>query len=130
MARLALVAMLLLATLPTFGRLLGASGDAAHESTQSAWTAMCTAAGLEHAALPVTRDPAAAVDQGGTPAAPHHGDDCAYCPLLASVVFALATLALVLPQHLPSCLCTWHRVAARAIPHPCGLGSRGPPVAL
>ncbi|MCJ0825212.1 DUF2946 family protein [Luteimonas sp. 50] len=129
MARLALVAMLLLATLPTLGRLQGARADSAGAAAQSAWAAMCTTAGLRDVAPPAIGQPVAGND-GGTPTPPGHGEDCAYCPLLAAVVAALALVAFFLPQRLPPCLCTWHRPAVRTTLHPCGLGSRGPPLAL
>ena len=130
MARLALVAMLLLATLPTLGRLHGARADLVTTPAQSAWAAMCTTAGLRDVALPATGHPATAGDHGGTPTGPAQGGDCGYCPLLSAVVSALALIAFFVPQPQPPCLCTWHRVAARATLHPCGLGSRGPPLAL
>jgi hypothetical protein len=130
MARLALVAMLLLATLPTLGRLQGARADSAGATARSAWAAMCTTAGLRDVALPATGHPATAGDHGGTPTGPAQGGDCAYCPLLAAVVAALVLVAFFLPQRLPPCLCTWRRAAARTTLHPCGLGARGPPLAL
>lgn len=64
--------------------------------------------------------------------APHgdHQPDCEYCPLLASLVFVAIMLVAVL----------WMAPAATPRPpairsrrtdlHPCGLGSRGPPIAL
>ncbi|HTD29496.1 MAG TPA: DUF2946 family protein [Xanthomonadaceae bacterium] len=67
-------------------------------------------------------------------AVPPHGagdqDDCAYCPLLASLA-VLAFVLLILPPLRPP---AWiparqghvPRVAAR---YPCGIGSRGPPLA-
>lgn len=120
MARLALAAMLLLALLPTFGRL--AAG--ASSSPESGWAALCTMTGLKIVAL----------DTAGTPAQPKPAggidEHCAYCPLLtAMAVFAL-WLALAWPQRRRD-------PRSRSLPapwgdrfHPCGLGSRGPPLAL
>src|SRR5690606_23982691 len=91
MARLALAAALLLAAVPTLGRLAPQLAQAAH-AAQVELVALCTAQGLEYV------DPAALqagvhghpaghaghADHGGTPDRPHdHGaPDCAYCPLL------------------------------------------------
>jgi hypothetical protein len=130
MARLALVAMLLLATLPTFGRLLATRADTA----TSAWAALCTASGLQLVEL-TGIDPSAlgaSHDAGTGVLAPggHSNPDCAYCPLLASLVLAVACLALALAHGPAPRLCTWCHVLARKPLHPCGLGSRGPPFAL
>jgi hypothetical protein len=132
MARLALVAMLLLATLPTFGRLLATRADTA----ASAWTALCTASGLQYVGLELAGGersaPGVSHDAGiGVPAPSGHSDpDCAYCPLLAGLALVVACMALALTHGPGSGLCTWHHVLARKPPHPCGLGSRGPPFAL
>lgn len=131
MARLALAAIVLLATLPTLGRLTereASAGDAG-------WAAMCTRAGLAYVRLSglpgeASRDAAMSIRDGGSGAPPHPQDaDCAYCPLLAALV--AAALWLLLAPH-----CDLRRLAvatARALPrvavfHPCGLGSRGPPL--
>jgi hypothetical protein len=132
MARLALVAMLLLATLPTFGRLLATRADTA----ASAWTALCTASGLQYVGLELAGGersaPGVSHDAGiGVPAPSGHSDpDCAYCPLLASFALAIAWLALALVRGAAPRLCTWRHVRARKPLHPSGLGSRGPPFAL
>lgn len=124
MARLALAAMLLLAVLPTAGRL----AQPAAQGMRAGLEAMCTSAGLRLA------DPAAllhAAHRGdGAPDAPvhpHQDADCAYCPLLASLAVALF-LAIAL-RDAPARAAP---AAPRASPprsrsHPCGLGSRGPP---
>ncbi len=129
MAGLALFAILLLALVPTLGRFAQASaavGDAA-----PSWAAMCTARGLESIRLPAsTRGMAhdAVHATGEAPAAPRgSAGDCDYCPLLAAAIpVAVATHAIP-PAALPPALCTFPALAARAQPHPCGLGSRGPP---
>ena len=130
MARLALLAILLLALVPTLGRLAQASaaaGDAA-----PSWAAMCTARGLESIRLPSTTQVAAhdAVLATGekAPAAPHgSAGDCDYCPLLAATIPVAVATHSVPPAALPPALCTSRTLPARAQPHPCGLGSRGPP---
>lgn len=132
MARLALFAMLLLATLPTFGRLLATRADTA----APAWAALCTASGLRYAGLELAGAerpaPGASHDAGiGVPAPDGHSDpDCAYCPLLASFALAVAWLAPTLVHGAAPRLCTWRHVLARKPLHPSGLGSRGPPFAL
>ncbi len=124
---LALAAVLLLALLPTFGRL---AEFTRHQASMSPVTVMlCTLEGMK----PVTM-PLATLAQGDeSPATPHHpgagnGEDCHYCPLLASLV-ALAFVALGLwPSPAPrgnAIGCAGPRIAQR---HPSGLGSRGPPM--
>jgi hypothetical protein len=125
LARLALFATLLLALVPTLGRIAqarDAGGDAA-----PSWAALCTARGFERVLLaPAAR--VAALARGEGPARPHPaGGDCEYCPLLAAAIpVALAPLS-VPPAALPPALCTRSAGPSRAQPHPCGLGSRGPP---
>jgi hypothetical protein len=130
MARLALVAVLLLATLPTFGRLLATRADTA----ASAWAALCTASGLQHVELAgIAPSVVGAPHDAGTgaPAPGGHSDrDCAYCPLLAGLALVVACLAFALANGPVPRLCTWCHVLARKPLHPCGLGSRGPPFAL
>lgn len=129
MARLALFAILLLALVPTLGRFAQASaavGDAA-----PSWAAMCTARGLESIRLPSTTQVAAhdaVLATGEAPAAPHgSAGDCDYCPLLAATIPVAVAAHSVPPAALPPALCTSRTLPARAQPHPCGLGSRGPP---
>jgi hypothetical protein len=127
MARLALAAMLLLALLPTLGRLAPQAETAAGDGL----AAMCTSAGLQLVALSMPRD---ALQLSGdtlqAPAHPHGDNDCAYCPLLVSLVVALClAIALhCLPQRMP--VCARYVPPRRPRPCPCGLGSRGPPLAL
>jgi hypothetical protein len=121
MARLALFAILLLATVPSFGRLLSTRANA----MASAWTALCTASGLQHVAWQGSD----AVPDAPAPAG-HPRPDCAYCPLLAGIVLAFAWLAVALQRVPASVLCTCLHVFVRQPLHPCGLGSRGPPLPL
>jgi len=119
MGRMALLAILLLALVPTAGRI--AQAQASGHQAVSSWAELCTAQGLRKVLLPAPHE---------TPVpspAPHAGADCEYCPLLAAVVApAVATVA-VPPQALPPALCTSPDSTVRSGPHPCGLGSRGPP---
>lgn len=128
LARLALVAMLLLATLPTFGRLLGARAETAPAPASPAWTALCTVAGLRTVALPASWGHGAHGDPAPTPAG-HAGDECAYCPLLAAVALVVAGGLTGALQRQRQTLCTWKSAQSRRALHPCGLGSRGPPLA-
>ena len=114
MRALALAAVLLLALMPSVARLLASQAGA---GAQAGWVELCTMAGLKLVKL----DPAA-------PAAPAHGGDCDYCPLLASLTppAAQPPLLLAAPAPMPA-------PAARAGQrHPtaavAGLGSRGPPL--
>ena len=117
----ALVAVLLLALLPTFGRIAQPSPH-----LQGSVIELCTAQGLKAmhvAAAALTGDHAS---MPGHPMDPT-GDDCGYCPLLAGLVLAFAVmLGLLASRPIASPLATprtfrptWH--------HPSGLGSRGPP---
>lgn len=123
MARLALLAMLLLLAVPTAGRIATSHG----ETGTSALTALCTIAGLRYVSVEQAPAPLPLPD----PAKPQHpGMDCDYCPLLATVV-ALAVLFVLLPwlfrRESGERILSATRVAAF---HPCGLGSRGPPAVL
>jgi hypothetical protein len=121
MTLLALVAMLLLASLPTLGRLLPARGDS---SPGGAWAQMCTMSGLKLVKI--------APDGSSNPVVPKHGgdtgmSDCPYCPLANAIVALVLWAALALPM---PALRSWpQRRVVRWIVrrHPCGLGSRGPP---
>jgi hypothetical protein len=66
---------------------------------------------------------------------PMHGatdpDDCAYCPLLASLAVLVFVLLILSPQHPPAWTDARQSRAPRmAARYPCGLGSRGPPLAI
>ncbi|MGY0505874.1 DUF2946 family protein [Luteimonas sp. e5] len=119
----ALLAALLLALVPSIGRLhqAFATADAAMPTM-----AMCTMDGMREVALPAwaVADPAAEAD---TPDVPRSAHDCDYCPLLAGL---LGVQPLDPAAWLPSAftgllpLRDAPRVGMR---HPSGLGSRGPP---
>jgi hypothetical protein len=126
MARLALVAVLLLALVPTLGRI--AQARAAGVDAAPSWAALCTARGLQPVLLPASAH-AAGHGNGEAPApSPRGGGDCDYCPLLATALpLAIAPLS-VPPAAAPApALCTSRTSPTREAPHPCGLGSRGPP---
>lgn len=132
---LALLAALLLALVPTLGRLAQAStASRAAPVAQQALAALCTMEGMKQVALPVL---AAASTHAhlrhDVPAPmPHHpndaGQDCDYCPLLASLV-VLAVIALGLwPRPASACSVAARPAIRVARRHPSGLGSRGPPL--
>ena len=117
MSRLALVAALLVMLVPTTGRLLaGAEGSAA-------------ATVAHHGVLIQASEPTAPDTAPAMPDTPvtGHLEDCAYCPLLASLINQPGPATP--PSHAD---CRAARFAyADASPnrawHPTGLGSRGPP---
>lgn len=117
--RLALLAALMLAAVPTAGRLVHVASGAAH----AAGAHPALQAG-HHAHVAAATD---AVAPGAPLAAP--GDaDCDYCALLSSLL--AATRFATIPAALPPQSAT--RPASPAAPrlpwlHPSGLGSRGPP---
>ncbi len=126
MARLALFAVLLLALVPTLGRLAQAR-DAGFVAAPS-WAALCTARGMESVLLLPGAHGNATHGGGEAPEPSHGGGDCDYCPLLAATIpVAIAPLSVPPAIAPPPALCTSRPVVAHAGPHPCGLGSRGPP---
>ena len=141
MTHLALLAILLLATLPTLGRVLSATAPVLQPVTMP--QAMHHMAGMAHgnhgamATMPAMHH---MPDGGALVPAPHiaqhpgggqhsgHGEgDCDYCPLLHSLL-AMPGVALsaIDEAALPS---PQFRMFAAALPwhYPNGLGSRGPP---
>ncbi|MFT3897933.1 MAG: DUF2946 family protein [Thermomonas sp.] len=124
MARLALVAMLLLATLPTIGRLAGSN-----PGMQRAMTAICTVQGMKFIDLGTRSDLASPAN--ATPdRMPHPDMDCDYCPILAATLaaFAIVYLLPALFRHADPPQGR-NATSGRCFLHPCGLGSRGPPFA-
>ena len=119
MTLLALAAMLLLALLPTLGRLAQAGQGAAAD----AWTQLCTVSGMKLVKLPMSfgHPDAPAPDQGGS------GADCDYCPLLGNLVATVAALLLVALGFASPASAPLRAAAPRRSPYPSGLGSRGPP---
>ena len=127
-ARVALLAALLLAVVPTLGRL-------APRVAHAGLAALCTAEGLRYvevaafaAATPVA-GPHHAGAPGTAPGHPHDpgAPDCTYCPLLLSLLVAAAWLLWLRAAAARGGLPTWTDLPSRTFVHPCGLGSRGPP---
>jgi len=129
MTLLALAAMLLLLSLPTVGRVMAAASP----DSQGAWAQMCTMAGLKLVKIaPGGVSTSLAPGSLDAPAPKHvvPGEDCAYCPVLASLAMLLVW-TLLAPLHSPQrALPASRRTPLRDFLHPSGLGSRGPPIAL
>ncbi len=122
MARLAFIAVLLMAFAPAISRWVRSDSV----ELLPGLTELCTTAGLKYVDVSVQGDAAK------SPASEHFdmGMDCAYCPLLAATALLLLSLALLSPQALANLI-------PHAPPRPSGssgffpeLGSRGPPLAL
>jgi hypothetical protein len=112
MARLALLAMLLLAALPTAGRF------AASLQGETGWAGLCTSAGLKRVQV--------GGDHAGAPTTTH-GDDCAYCPLLSALDAPVAVPMLLSPPASHPAFAAGP-AAQRPVETPLsGLGARGPP---
>ena len=129
MHRLALVATLALALVPTIGRVAKAGAEAGHGAMHHAMasTQAVDPHAAHHAHHAMAEAPAAAPVPTPAPM-PHHGDgDCEYCPLLQGLV-APAPVAVVAPDGVPPAHVLQRITPARiAFRHPNGLGSRGPP---
>ncbi|WP_460735181.1 DUF2946 family protein [Lysobacter tyrosinilyticus] len=125
MALLALVATLLLVLVPTVGRVLSSASDA----SSGVWAQMCTMAGLKLVKLapgdanPLTPKPSP-VPTGGDAM-----QDCAYCPLLNAMAVLVLWVVLAFPQVVVRALRWWRAPVRYTRWYPCGLGSRGPPLA-
>lgn len=125
---LAFVASLLLSLLPTAGRLYQAFDP---DPLASGWRAFCTAQGLALRPVDLLATLAGQnsddSERGGSG---HAGDDCPYCPVLASAGMpAIPALAALPPAAHDAA------VAARPQPrladrHRIGCEPRGPPVAI
>ena len=121
MARLALAAILLMAALPTVGRLLESRAPAMHAAAM----AICTTDGLVMKAHGLLHGDAPAPADGST-----HGEDCAYCPLLAAMVPLVLAALLLLPLRAAIRLLPLRASPLRDVRLAHGLGARGPPLAL
>lgn len=125
LSALALAASLLLSLLPAAGRLQQAF---AQEAQSDVALAMCTARGMEY--LPASHVDALSADQPtpqGDPEPAGHGDDCAYCPLLASLDLpAPSAMADAASVSSSDDLRSPSDRGVSAV-HPVGLGPRGPP---
>lgn len=123
MARLALLAVLLLAFAPSVSRVL------ASVSTPSlgGWMEMCTTAGLKWVDTSeqslVKKSP---LPDGGMPI----GADCAYCLLAASLPIILLFLNLVFPRLRAGKIALPYAPRRRMVVNRRGLGGQGPPILL
>jgi hypothetical protein len=126
-ARLALLAALLLAVVPTVGRLLGTSAPVSAPHSIAMQMPMAMGHGM-HDAMARTAD--ASHPSAPTPS-PHsghdHDGDCAYCPLLGAML-ATQALALDLPPAAAPRQPVQRAPATPRFAQPRStLGSRGPP---
>ncbi len=123
MGRFALVAILLLAVMPTVTRWL-ASGEARGTAAM---------APMRHSGDGAMRMPGhlmPGADKTPAPAGAMHHGGCAYCPLLASLLPILLILTLRLLRQPHASARPPRAVAPRAWPLLRGLGARGPPILL
>lgn len=135
MARLAMLAAVLLALVPTMTRLSGAAD--AHElsgampATMKA-TAMPVAPMAGHMSGMAAMKMPSIADNATSKRLPlrhhHDHDDCAYCNLLNTMAGLALVLLLLLPQAAPVHPWRSYRRPRIAVFNPCGLGSRGPPL--
>ena len=123
LARLALVAVLLLALAPSLSRVLAGG----HSPVLVGGSELCTATGLKWLAIGT---PASDPSGSPMPAMPGDDDHCDYCPLAASMPLLGLLLALRLPilPHAPAP--AWIAPRLRRPANLRGLGSRGPPLPL
>lgn len=115
MRALALLATLLLATVPSLARL------------STAFTASANAPLAAMAAMPGMHHPGGKMPAHPMPGGTEH-EDCAYCPLLHALIVPVLALLALLAQVAPAVMPRRLRSARIDAPHPCGLGSRGPPL--
>ncbi len=122
-APLALAAIVLLALVPTMGRLGGGSAVAS-AAAPSAVGALFAAPDTLHVAHASGTDPATSPHP---PSGEHQGHDCAYCPLLTATVALDAPGNRFAPLHanVPVAPPAAHHLRTGALVP--GLGSRGPP---
>ncbi|MCD9097295.1 DUF2946 family protein [Luteimonas fraxinea] len=122
-AWLSLTAVLLLALLPSIGRIAHAHDGAPRMILME----MCT---MGSDKLVSIVDPHSLLDDAPRPAPSAHVDmqECGYCPLLAAALLAVLWFAIARLLHVPQRARVVHAFR-RVERHPCGLGSRGPPLA-
>ena len=132
MHRLALVATLALALVPTIGRVAKAGAEVDHGAMHHAVAAAPVVdphtahRGLHaHHAMAEAPPPAPAPKPAPMP---HHGDgDCEYCPLLQGLVTPAPVAVVAIDDAPPAHVLQRITPARIAFRHPNGLGSRGPP---
>lgn len=122
--RLALLALLLLATVPTATRLVHAAHGVGHGHAAVSASTHGHLGHEGHAARAVDPRP-----DGREPLRSAPGDaDCDYCPLLASML--VSPVVLFFAGAMPPAPPARRAIGAPRLPwlHPTGLGSRGPPL--
>lgn len=128
---LAFAASLLLALLPTIGRLQQVLDP---DPLASGWNAMCTMRGLVVLPAPLQDlfaavDAAAMGERGDRSRGDQTGDDCPYCPLLTAVVLLAGILRAWLLPRLHDAGFARRRNSHNLDWSLLGLGPRGPPQA-
>lgn len=126
MARLALLAILLVALMPTVSRWLESSASRLPQTV----LAMCTGEGLAWAKPGLLRGDGGVPVPSRTPMGDMPDGVCGYCPLLSALAPVLLVLALFLPPLRRRLLPASTSPAPRAPPRLRGLGARGPPILL
>lgn len=116
---MALLAMLLMVAAPSISRSI-ASNNA---DSGSGWVEMCTMTGLKLVSL-------ADFGKSEVPKPMPMGQDCAYCPLSASIAPLLLLVALIFTLVTQSTVAAVTQTILRGYFYPSGLGSRGPPILL
>lgn len=113
----------------------GAGAHAAHTDHDAPGSAHGSAHGSPHGSAHAAHQ-ASHPTPGSTPHDPapttpsHHGDaDCEYCPLLTSLAIPMLRMAVLSAPPAPTgTSAPTRQLPLPREPHPCGLGSRGPPV--
>jgi hypothetical protein len=129
MLQLALVATLLLALMPTIGRLFVPGSMAGADGS----VRPCPMS-MDMSSMNDMPEGSPVHPLGGAPARhslPIGGnhDDCPYCPLLSALAGLTVLIALLLPQ-CAACKVRTQWPSRRIVGvYPCGIGSRGPPLA-
>jgi Protein of unknown function (DUF2946) len=118
-ARLALLAMLVLAFAPSVSRWI-ASNSSEVNATRAE---ICTITGLKLVKVSDFGD-------SQMPKPMPMGQDCAYCPLASLVLPILLLIALIFPRRVDKIIRDAAQLSPRKFLYPSGLGSRGPPVFL
>lgn len=124
LARLALVAVLLLALAPSLSRVLAAGNS----PVLAGGSELCTATGLKWLAI-AAQSPAAPLG-APVPAMPGGDAHCDYCPLAASMPLLALFVAFLLPLPPRGPAPAWIAPRLRRPANLRGLGSRGPPLPL
>lgn len=130
MTHLALAAALLLAVVPTLGRWAQPAGSTAADHTAMMMAAGSGGMAMMHHAMPAPEQARVPTPMNGKHDGGGHAGDCAYCPLLASLLPMLLVLAILLPLLQRIRLRGAATLTRRVPPLRLGLGARGPPILL